>query len=134
MLKLRSSAVIAALSIVLALFLFFPAQGWAAELPEGIDVKVVAEWPIDNPGVEKMLLRRVEFQPGATIDLTVQHFEFCNATQGEWAVTNHTTGVTTLRVAGGRWRMPDKGTKVTVTNPGNVPAVQWVYRLIEKGM
>jgi len=104
------------------------------EAAEDIDVKVVAEWPVDTPGVEQVHLRRVEFAPGASLDLTMEHFDFCNATQGEWAVTNHSTGVTTLYVAGSRWRMPPKGTEVTVTNPGSEPAVQWVYRLIETGM
>ncbi len=60
--------------------------------------------------------------------------EFCNATQGEWAVKNLSTGEAALRTAGSRWRMPPKGTKVNITNTGNVPAVQFVYRLVEKGM
>ncbi|MEE8506699.1 MAG: hypothetical protein V3S40_10840 [Kiloniellales bacterium] len=115
---------------MLALILCLPGQSRAAE---GIDVKVVAEWPVDIPGIEKMQLRRVVFQPGATIDLTITHVEFCNGTQGEWAVTIPAGGQTTLHTAGSRWRMPAKGTKITVTNPGDVPAVQFVYRLIEKG-
>ena len=116
---------------LIALLLSVPVQSWAAE---GWDIKVVAEWPVDNPGVEKVLLRRVEAQPGASIDLTLKDVDFCNATQGTWSVTNHATNTTTVFVAGSRWRMPPKGTKVTVSNPGNVPAVQWVYRLVEKGM
>ncbi len=130
MFKLWNSAIIGTFSLVLAALLVVPTQTWAAE---GIDVKVVAEWPVDIPGIEKMQLRRVVFQPGATIDLTIEYVEFCNGTQGEWAVTIPTGGQTTLHTAGGRWRMPAKGTKITVTNPGNVPAVQFVYRLIEKG-
>ncbi len=130
MFKLWNSAIIGTFSLVLAALLVVPTQTWAAE---GIDVKVVAEWPVDIPGIEKMQLRRVVFQPGATIDLTIEYVEFCNGTQGEWAVTIPAGGQTTLHTAGGRWRMPAKGTKITVTNPGNVPAVQFVYRLIEKG-
>ncbi len=124
----RSLSLIAFLAIAL---LILPGKSWAAE---GIDVKVVAEWPIDIPGIEKMQLRRVVFQPGATIDLTIEYVEFCNGTQGEWAVTIPVGGTTTLHTAGSRWRMPAKGTKITITNPGNVPAVQFIYRLIEKGM
>ncbi len=125
----RSLSLIAFLAIAL---LILPSKTWAAE---GIDVKVVAEWPVDIPGVEKMRLRRVEFQPGASLtDFEVKFFEFCNATQGDWAVKNLSTGATALRTAGSRWRMPSQGTKVNITNPGNVPAVQFVYRLIEKGM
>ncbi len=121
----RSLSLIAFLAIAL---LILPSKTWAAE---GIESKVVAEWPVDIPGIEMMQLRRVVFQPGATIDLTIKHVEFCNGTQGEWAVTIPAGGQTTLHTAGGRWRMPAKGTKITVTNPGDVPAVQFVYRLIE---
>ena len=124
----RSLSLIAFLAIAL---LVLPSKSWAAE---GIESKVVAEWPVDIPGVEKMQLRRVEFQPGATVDLTIKHVEFCNGTQGVWAVTIPAGGTTTLHTAGGRWRMPAKGTKITVSNPGNIPAIQFVYRLIEKGM
>lgn len=106
----------------------------AAQAPEGVNVKVVAEWPVDNPGVEKVILRRVEFAPGATIDVTMEHFDFCNGVQGEWTVTNHGSGVTTIYHPGSRWRMPPKGTSLTVTNNGSEPAVQFVYRLIETGM
>ena len=125
----RDLSLIAFLAIAL---LILPSRTWAAE---GIDVKVIAEWPVDIPGVEKIQLRRVEFQPGAALmDFEVKFFDFCNATQGEWAVKNLSTGATALRTAGSRWRMPPKGTKVNITNPGNTPAVQFVYRLIEKGM
>ncbi len=127
--KLWSFPIVVTLSLVLTLLLSLPAQSWAAE---HITAKVVAEWPIDNPGVKKMLLRRVEFAPGASKELTVKTFDFCNATQGTWSLTNHADNTTTVYVAGSRWRMPPPGTKVTVANPGNVPAVQWVYRLIEK--
>ena len=47
---------------------------------------------------------------------------------------DHSTGVTTVYAPGSRWRMPPKGTKVTVANNGSVPAVQFVYMLVEKGM
>ncbi len=136
MLKSRTRAASAMTSMLVAAFLFLPMPGWAAELPEGIDVKVIADWPVDTPGVEKIQLRRVEFQPGASLEnFEVTYDEFCNATQGEWVVTNLSDGTTALRTAGSRWRMPPKGTKVNIANPGNVAAVQFVYRLIEtKGM
>ena len=124
----RSLSLIAFMAIAL---LILPSKSWAAE---GIESKVVAEWPVDIPGIEKMQLRRVEFQPGATITLPITHWEFCNGTQGEWAVTIPEGGKTTVHTAGGRWRMPPPGTKISITNPGNIPAVQFVYRLIEKKM
>ncbi len=70
----RGLSLIAFLAIAL---LILPSKTWAAE---GIDVKVVAEWPVDIPGVEKMRLRRVEFQPGASLtDFEAKFFEFSNA-------------------------------------------------------
>ena len=33
-------------------------------------------------------------------------------------MTNLSTGATALRTAGSRWRMPPKGTKVNITDPG----------------
>ncbi len=125
----RSLSLIAFLAIVM---LILPSKTWAAE---GIDVKIIAEWPVDIPGVEKVLLRRVEFQPGASLtDFEMKFIDFCNATQGEWVIKNLSTGETALHTAGSRWRMPPKGTKVNITNTGNIPAVQFVYRLVEKGM
>ncbi len=73
----RGLSLIAFLAIAL---LIMPSKSWAAEPPEGIDVKVVAEWPVDIPGVEKMRLRRVEFPPGASLtDFEAKFFEFSNA-------------------------------------------------------
>ncbi len=123
----RSLSLIAFLVIAL---LILPSKTWAAE---GMESKVVAEWPVEIPGIEKMQLRRVVFQPGATVTREVKFVDFCNGTQGEWAVTIPVGGTTTLHTAGSRWRMPAKGTKITITNPGSVPAVQYIYRLIEKG-
>ncbi|MFQ6016588.1 MAG: hypothetical protein ACE5KF_00175 [Kiloniellaceae bacterium] len=126
MLNHRTSLVVG--PFLAALLLLFPMQGWSAE---GIEVKVVAEYPVNIPGIEKILLRKVNFQPGASVDLTVEHVEFCSATQGIWSVVDHTNGTTTIYTAGSRWA-PEKGAKVTVSNPGDEPAEQWVYRLIEK--
>lgn len=125
----RSLSLIALMAMAL---LILPGKIWAAE---GVDVEVVAEWPVDTPGVEKVQLRRVEFEPGASLtDFVVEHLDFCNATQGEWVITDLSTGETVLRTAGSRWRMPPKGTKVNINNPGSEPAVQFVYRLIETDM
>ena len=117
---------------VSAFMLFLLPQG--VEAQEGIVGVDVAEWPIDNPGVEKVVLQRFEFAPGASMEFAIEAYEFCNGVQGEWTVTNHSTGVTTIYGPGSRWRMPAKGTKVTVANNGSVPAVQFVYMLVEKSM
>ncbi len=42
------------------------------------------------------------------------------------------TGNTTIYAEGSRW-VNEKGTTVTISNPGDVPAVQWVYVMNEKG-
>ncbi len=53
---------------------------------------------LDTPGVEMVQLRRVEFQSGASLTgFEVKFFEFCNATQGEWAVKNLSSGASRLR-------------------------------------
>ncbi len=95
----RSLSLIAFLAIAL---LTLPQ---AVEAQEGIDAKNVAEWPVDNPGVEKVVLQRFEFAPGASMDDTIKAYEFCNGVQGEWTVTDHSTGVTTVYAPGSRWRM-----------------------------
>lgn len=128
--KIRTRVMPTALAAALVLALSAPG---ASRADGHIDVKVVADWPVDIPGVEKVQLRRVEFAPGAELrNFEVEYNEFCNATQGEWAVTDLSDGSTALRTAGSRWRMPPKGTKVDIVNPGSVPAVQFVYRLIEE--
>ena len=43
-----------------------PAQIHAA-LPEGIKIDLVAEYPSNTPGIEKVQLMKFTFQPGAII-------------------------------------------------------------------
>ncbi|MCH9046917.1 MAG: hypothetical protein IIA40_12540 [SAR324 cluster bacterium] len=50
----RSAFLIAAPVVaVLFLLLVVPAQGWSQELPKGVKVQLVAEYPVDVPGMEK---------------------------------------------------------------------------------
>ncbi len=44
---------------------------------------------------------------------------------------NHTKGTTTVHTTGSRW-VNEKGDVVTVSNPGDTVAVQWVYVLVGK--
>lgn len=37
----------------------------AAELPEGVTFKVLAEFPSDIPGIEKVQLQELRLEPGA---------------------------------------------------------------------
>jgi len=43
--------------------LLLPAKSWSQGLPEGIEVTVVAEHPVNIPGVEKVILLKFTFQP-----------------------------------------------------------------------
>lgn len=129
MLNYGSSLVVGAfLAITL---LISPAQSWSQDLPEGVGVAIVATYPVDLPGIEKVELRKVTLEPGATWELTVKDNFFCNVTQGMISVFDHGAGTTTLYTPGSRWA-PIKGNTVTVTNPGDETHVHWVYAMIAK--
>ncbi len=133
MLTYRSSAIVGVFSAVLFVLLLFPMQARSQGLPEGVEAAVVAEYPVNIPGVEKVKLLKFTFQPGAVLkDFYLEATEFCTVTQGTFTVMNHEMGTTTVYAAGSRWSNP-KGVTVTVSNPGDVPAIQWVYVLNEKG-
>ena len=131
MLNYRSSLVVG--TILAVLLLAFPMQSWSQGLPEGVEVTVVAEYSVKIPGIEKVQLRKVTLQPGAILEnISAKHTDFCQVTQGMVTVVDHGQRTTTVYVAGSRFA-PEKGTTMTVSNPGDVPGVVWVYRLIEKG-
>ncbi len=128
---LRKNSIIA--SFFVAALLLLPAKSWSQGLPEGITVSVVAEHPVNIPGIEKVTLLKFTFQPGAVLEnFLLEATEFCNATQGSFTVVNHDLGTTTVYTAGSRWSQ-GKGQTVTVSNTGEEVAVQWVYELIESG-
>ncbi len=129
----RIPIVVAIPLAVLFLFLLSPLQGLSEELPEGVTAQLVAEYPSNIPGMKKIQLFKITLQPGAVWkDIPVENTDLCNATQGTFTVVNQKTGTTTIYAEGSRW-INEKGTTVTVSNPGDVPAVQWVYVLNEKG-
>ena len=126
---LRTSSIIASFFVVALLLL--PAKSWSQGLPKGVEVSVVAEHPVNVPGVEKVILLKFTFQPGAILEnFLLEATEFCNTTRGSFAVVNHDLGTTTVYATGSRWSQ-GKGQTVTVSNTGNEVAVQWVYELIE---
>ena len=121
-----------AAAFLAAILLFLPGKGWAAELPEGVDVQVMAEYAVDIPNVEKVELRRIVLEPGATLaNIPINDQVFCTATQGVISVVDHTDGSTTMYATGSRWA-PGKGHTFTLTNPGDVTHEHWVYAIIEK--
>lgn len=87
---------------------------------------------MDIPGIEKVELKKITLEPGAILaNFPVKDQIFCNATQGVISVIDHTSGTSTLYTAGSRWA-PRKGGIFTISNPGEVTHVHWVYALIEK--
>ena len=108
-------------------------DAYPVELPDGITVTVIAEFPSKVPGLEKMRLVKVVFQPGAKFDnILVPNEEYCRLEQGQLTRTNHNTGITQVLTIGALWASL-KGTRHTVTNTGDVDTIMWVYQLIEKG-
>ncbi len=129
---LRITSFLISTAFLAVALLALPNTGWAGELPEGVTVQVVAEYPVDIPGVEKVLLKKFTLQPGATLaKFVVNDQTFCNTTQGVVTVIDHTDGSTTLYTPGSRWA-PVKGHTFTVSNPGDETHVHWVYAMIEK--
>ena len=118
--------------LLAALLLLFPMQSWSQGLPEGVTWEVVAVYKVDAPGVDRVELGKFTMAPGTVLkDFLLEATEFCTATEGSFSVVNQDLGTTTLYAAGSRWSQA-KGQTVTVSNPGDVPAVQWVYELYMK--
>ena len=129
----RRPMVVAIPLAVLFLFLLSPLQGLSEELPEGVTAQLIAEYPSKIRGVKMIQLFKITLQPGAVWkDIPIENTDLCNATQGTFTVVDQKKGTTTLYSKGSRW-VNEKGTTVTVSNPGDVPAIQWVYVLNEKG-
>ena len=125
------SSLIVGAFLAIALLLS-PAQSWSQDLPEGVGMEVVATYPVDLSGIEKVELRKVTLEPGAILkNFTVKDQFFCHVTQGEILIVNQASGASVLYSAGSRWA-PVKGSTVTISNPGDVTHVHWVYAMIEK--
>lgn len=129
MLNHRSSLII--VPFLTALLLLFPVKSWAQEMPEGVTWDVVAEYAVDIPGVEMVTLGKFTMEPGVVwADYPQALKEFCQVTQGTWAVTVQETGTTNVYPVGSYFS-PPKGVTLTIANVGDEVAVQWVYSLIE---
>jgi uncharacterized cupin superfamily protein len=117
--------------LVAALLLLYPMQSWSQDLPQGVTWEVVAVYNVDIPGVDRVELGKFTIEPGATLTMPLEADEFCTVTQGTFTVINHDLGTTTVYATGSRFSQA-KGQKVTVSNPGDTLAVQWVYELYGK--
>ncbi len=106
---------------------------YPGELPDGVTVTTIAEFPSKVPALEKVRLVKAVLQPGAILDnILVPNDEYCRLEQGQLTRTDHSTGVTTVLTVGSLW-LALKSTRHTVTNTGDVDSIMWVHQLIEKG-
>ena len=123
-----TSLFIAVASLVIA-YLAVPNTGHAAGLPEGVTIKVLAEYPSKTPGVEKILFRKIAMKPGASWTFTIPAQSLCQGTKGELEVADQTSGETIIYKAGDRWDT-DPGHKVTLSNKGTVDHEHLFYTMI----
>ena len=116
----------------LGVLLFLPAQGRSQDVAEGVSVVVISEVDVDSPGIEKVLLMKVTMQPGkAWEDVPLDNLEFCHLTEGSYTIVVHDLEITNTYTVGARW-FNRKGWTISLYNKGDVPAVQWVYQIVEK--
>lgn len=99
---------------------------------EGVTVTVLAEYPTTVPGLEKIRLIKVDYEPGASIpESLIRSDEFCTISQGALSVMNRTTDTTNIYSVGGRWSLR-KGMMSGTRNVSDGPTTMWVYQLVEK--
>ena len=122
-----SSLFIAAASLAFA-FLAVPGTGQAG-LPEGVTIEVIAEYPSQTPGVEKILFRRIVMKPGASMSFTEPAQSLCQGTKGELEVVDHTSGETIVHKAGDRWDT-SPGHEITLTNRGTIDHEHLFYTMV----
>ncbi len=119
--------------LVAAPFLIGVQDARSEELPDGITVNVIAEYPSRVSNLDVVRLVRVLIEPGALFDrVEIKSEEYCELRKGTLTHINHNTGVTDVFTAGARWA-PPKNEFHTVINTGDGVAEMWVYQLIEKG-
>jgi hypothetical protein len=94
---------------------------------EGVKRTRYKEFPSMIPGVAKIALREVEYQPGAKSSRTMPYAMVCECTAGVLHVTQDT--MTTAINTGEFWTC-HKGMAETVDNRGTVPAVMRVIELV----
>ncbi len=120
-----------ATALVAAILLILPGKGWTAELPEGVSIEVLAEYPSKTPGVEKILFRKITLKPGASWTLTAPAQSLWHGTKGELEVFDHTSGKTVVHKAGDRWATTP-GVEVTLTNKGTIDHEHLFYTMVVK--
>jgi len=94
---------------------------------EGVKRTRYKEFPSMIPGVAKIALREVEYQPGAKSSRTMPYTMVCECTAG---VLHVTQGTMTTAINTGEFWTCHKGMEETVDNRGTVPAVMRVIELV----
>jgi len=99
-------------------------QAFAAELPEGVTMEVLAEYgPPGIPGIEKATLKRLTMQPGTKLeDVTLSTSNYCRIASGTLTVVK-ADDTTTIIGQGSQWFEPKGLVYKVIRNDGDVPAV-----------
>ena len=127
---LRTLNLLTVTTFLAVALLAVPNKGWAG-VPEGVTIDVIAEYPSEVPGLEKILLRKITLKPGVSWSLTVPAQSVCQGIKGVLQVVNKTTGKISIFNAGDRWSTVP-GHEVTLNNNGTVDHEHLFYTLIEK--
>jgi hypothetical protein len=127
----RTKSFTLATALVAAILLILPGKGWAAGLPEGVSVEVLAEYPSKTPGVEKILFRKITLKPGASWTFTESAQSLCQGTKGVLEVVDQTAVRIYTFKAGDRWDT-SPGHTVTLSNKGTVDHEHLFYTMIVK--
>ena len=128
---MRISSLLLSMAFLAAALLIMPSNGWAAGLPKGVTIDVIAEYASKTSGVEKILFRKITIKPGASWTLTVPDQSLCQGTKGVLQVTDETSGKTHTFKAGDRWTTTP-GDKVTLANKGTVDHEHLFYTMVVK--
>ncbi len=128
MLRISNLSIVAVFLAVALLAV--PSQG-RAQLPPGVSVQVVQEYPDPAslfPGAKSVQQVLFILQPGAKLeDFTPSSVNVCSAVLGEAKVVIE--GKTIIRKAGTMW-IEKKGVPFTITNEGNVPFVDMFFKVV----
>jgi len=106
-----------------------PAQGEATELAPGVTRRVVAEVPSTVPGVAKVRLAEVSWQPGGKLGpSTMKDAMICEMSEG--ALDETKNGQPVERKTGDVWTCAVGDVDNDVNN-GSVPATMRIFSLIK---
>ena len=117
------------LGMVLLFILFVPSGVLAQQLPPGVKLEVVKEYPPSIfPGAKSVKQIRFTLAPGAKLEnFAPPGIHFCTGVRGEATVV--VQGKTIVRKAGQQW-IEEKGMPFTITNNGTVPFVDDFFQVV----